>query len=385
MPLWTWGSDIYGRLGQGTEDRHLESPTEVSALSSVPLLAVACGSAHNAVLDKEGRCYTWGKCHFGQLGHGEMDQNETVPRLVGALGAVLLQSVAAGDSHVIAITRTGKVYTWGIGYYGSLGHGDETSLDVPKLVEGLKEHSIRSAAAGASHSLAVTDTGALFVWGRDHCGQLGFPASLLNIPGMKPKLVHFNHKSPVEKSLPDNSSCSAVSACSNHTLILLDNSRVVSYGCNDNGELGRVKPAEGDEETDQYVTGIEEPVMYISAGWKHCAAITASGQLYTWGHGKYGRLGLGHCKGSATPALVKFPERNPFKVISVSCGESHTVSLDDCGRVWVFGSAHYGKLGLARDPSGYVHTPTLLPLQQGVRFTDVVCGTNHSVGFKTEQ
>lgn len=385
MPLWTWGSDIYGRLGHGTEDCNLDSPAEVQALARVPLKAVTCGSAHNVVVDRDGLCYTWGKCHYGQLGHGEMDQNEKIPRLVEALRQVKLQSVAAGDSHVIAITREWKVYTWGIGFYGSLGHGDESSLAVPKMVEGLKEHTVTSAAAGASHSLAIVDSSRLFVWGRDHCGQLGFPATLLQIPGIKPKLVHLNRKTPVEKALPDGSLCKMVTACSNHSLILLESGRVVSYGANENGELGRPKPA-GEEDVDPFVSGLSEAVTVISAGWKHCAAVTMDGALYTWGHGKYGRLGLGHCRGSAVPTLVQtFPDGLCPKLVAVSCGESHTVSMDDQGRVWVFGSTHYGKLGLPVDMTGYVSTPNLVHFRPSRTLSGVCCGTNHSIAFVLEE
>ena len=70
MAIWTWGSDIYGRLGHGTEDKHLDSPAEVKRLSGATLKAITCGSAHNIVVDESGQCFTWGKCHFGQLGHG---------------------------------------------------------------------------------------------------------------------------------------------------------------------------------------------------------------------------------------------------------------------------------------------------------------------------
>ena len=115
---------------------------------------------------------------------------------------VKIASVAGGDSHIIAITSEGKVFSWGIGFYGCLGHGDESSLAVPKLVAGLSDHVITSAAGGASHSLAVADTGRVYVWGRDHQGQLGFAASLLTIPGMKPKYVHLNRKTTIKPDTP---------------------------------------------------------------------------------------------------------------------------------------------------------------------------------------
>ena len=51
--LWSWGSDVYGRLGLGTEDQHRARPTEVKAFSSVELAVATCGSAHNIVVDTD--------------------------------------------------------------------------------------------------------------------------------------------------------------------------------------------------------------------------------------------------------------------------------------------------------------------------------------------
>jgi len=241
--LWSWGSDVYGRLGLGTEDQHRARPTEVKAFSSVELAAATCGSAHNIISGGHGRplqCYSWGKCHFGQLGHGEMDRNELVPRPIEALKGVRITAVAAGDSHAIAITPAGLVYTWGVGFYGCLGHGDESSVAIPKLVDKLRDERIVSASGGAFHTLAVTDDGRLFVWGRDHCGQLGQkPMEMPNyaMGGKGTKLVHLNQKVPVELKIP--SSCKMVSACDDHSLVLLDNHNVLSFGANDHGQLGR--------------------------------------------------------------------------------------------------------------------------------------------------
>lgn len=39
---------------------------------------------------------------------------------------------------------------------GQLGHGDTKRLDAPKLVEGLGEEVIVSAACGRNHTLALT-------------------------------------------------------------------------------------------------------------------------------------------------------------------------------------------------------------------------------------
>ena len=379
MACWSWGSDVYGRLGHGTEDIHRGRPTEVKALSTTRLTAATCGSAHN-IVDEAGQCYTWGKCHYGQLGHGEMNQDERVPRPVEALRGVRLKSVGAGDSHVLAITAEGEVYTWGVGFYGCLGHGDETSRATPKLVEKLRGEHVVLASGGAFHSLAVTSDGRVFVWGRAHCGQLGLKP--VKIPdysagGKGMKEVRLNQKEPVELKL--SSPCKMVSACNDHSLVLLENGVLLTFGANDQGQLGRKETAnEIDQIHQEYFK--DGRVVFIDAGWNHCAAITHSGQLFTWGGGGHGQLGLGHTRGSPVPCLVdQFLGGKAPQITHVSCGDSFTIALiTGTGELWAFGSPDYGKLGV--DGTGCVTVPKILPVTlPGIN--GLCCGTNHTIVY----
>lgn len=371
MSLYSWGSDIYGRLGHNTEDKHLAVPSEIKSLARIRLRQVTCGSAHNIVIDSKGTCYTWGKCHFGQLGHGEHDKDEHSPLLVEALKGIPVRSVVGGDSHVLAITEQGCVYSWGLGYYGTLGHGDEVSFAIPKLIESLS--GVIQGAAGTNHNLVLTNDGSVYVWGRDHYGQLDLPTKSITIsPGVE-KTVRLTQKVPLLKAI--NGCVKSLSACFNHTLILLTSGQLISFGFNEHGELGRKTNAKDEPIIDP--DHFKEPVIYVTAGWKHCAAITTSGSLYTWGHGSYGRLGTGSNQDTPRPTLVQgLPPCS-----DVSCGESHTIALDTTGRLWAWGSAHYGKLGLPLDDCSFIQLPRMLPFKSSVKLTAVCCGTNHSLAY----
>ena len=407
MPLWSWGSDVYGRLGHGTEDKHLARPKEVEFFSSRAETAeeaeaerqlqavVTCGSAHNIVVDGEGRCYTWGKCHYGQLGHGEMDQNELSPRPVAALCGVQLRSVAAGDSHVLAVTDGGQLFSWGVGFYGCLGHGDEKSLSVPRLVEALGSTGedtgacslrmrVASAAGGAFHSLAVTTEGRVLVWGRNHRGQLGLPPK--KVPdysagpgsGGATKTVRLNKKTPVELSAVSNR-CLEAAACNDHSLLLLKDGTVLSFGANDHKQLGRPKAEDGQPVGECHInpsTFGGKEVARISAGWDHCAAITKQGKLFTWGGGSQGQLGLGpgHLRDTPEPSMVRVTSGVSFT--RVSCGDGFTVALAADDSVWTFGSGDYGKLGCG---SASEHAPRKIDFKTAFKIDRVCCGTNHTL------
>ena len=74
-----------------------------------------------------------------------------------------VSAVAAGGGHSLALSED-KVYSFGIGVDGQLGHGDEESAYTPRVIASLR--GVRAIAAGSATSLAVDSAGAVFGWGR---------------------------------------------------------------------------------------------------------------------------------------------------------------------------------------------------------------------------
>lgn len=77
--------------------------------------------------------FSWGEGDDGKLGHGNRLSLEK-PRLIEALKSKRVRDIACGSSHSAAITSNGELYTWGLGEYGRLGHGDVVTQLKPKLV-----------------------------------------------------------------------------------------------------------------------------------------------------------------------------------------------------------------------------------------------------------
>jgi alpha-tubulin suppressor-like RCC1 family protein len=110
-----------------------------------------------------------------------------LPREVEALRGVDVASVSAGQGHVLALTYTGGVYSWG--HYGvALGHGTPSGGDIPitekptrlpTRIEALRGVRVRCIAAGTRHSCTVTavtengEGGFVYTWGDGRTGALG--------------------------------------------------------------------------------------------------------------------------------------------------------------------------------------------------------------------
>jgi len=169
--VWTWGSNIFGTLGDGTTTNRI-SPEQVPGLTDVT--AIAAGSAYTLALKKDGTVWAWGNNGLGQLGSATDFCNSdydylpcsTIPLQVeGFSGATAL---AAGNSRTFALKADGTVWAWGSGLLGDGTTGGSIS---PVQVTGLTD--VTAIAAGSSHTLALREDGTVWAWGDGSDGQLG--------------------------------------------------------------------------------------------------------------------------------------------------------------------------------------------------------------------
>ena len=85
-------------------------------------------------------------------------------------------------------------------------------------------------------------------------------------------------------------------------------------------------------------------VVQVSAGESHSGAITQNGKVYMWGNGSYGRLGTGFEQQESSPVIIE--DLNNKEIVRISCGALHTFCLSKDGYLYAFGQNKYGKLGL---------------------------------------
>jgi alpha-tubulin suppressor-like RCC1 family protein len=158
-------------LGHGDTARQL-TPRPTAALQGVRVCGVAAGAQQSIVVSTAGRLYSFGYGGGGHLGHGDHEE-QLAPRLVEALQDVRVSAVAAGQAHPLALSE-GKVYSFGSGQFGKLGHCNTAAQLTPRVIEGLQGVRVRSVAAGCYTSLAVATDGEAYGWGRgvDEFGQL---------------------------------------------------------------------------------------------------------------------------------------------------------------------------------------------------------------------
>ncbi|GAB6021148.1 hypothetical protein CHUAL_003779 [Chamberlinius hualienensis] len=125
----------------------------------------------------------------------------------------------------------------------------------------------------------------------------------------------------------------------------------------------------------------------ISCGCAH-SAVVVNGLVHTWGRNQEGCLGRGSTRYEWLPVEpLSLLQQTFIRVISVSCGATHTVAITDVG-VYAWGSNRYGQLGLGPStPTGMCCQrvePTPVFSLSGVLLTDVTCGQYHTLGLAVD-
>jgi alpha-tubulin suppressor-like RCC1 family protein len=172
--VFAWGRNSDGQLGTGT----LDSVSQPVQLQVSGIRMIAAGGFHSLAASESGRLMAWGRNAEGQLGTGSFEAAlvPTSVRTDELPPGTAITAIAGGAAHTIALTTDGAVFGWGLNSSGQLGDGKTVSRNVPAAVStvtGFTGRNSAGIAAGDSHSVAVTSTGVVFTWGSNATSELG--------------------------------------------------------------------------------------------------------------------------------------------------------------------------------------------------------------------
>lgn len=246
------------------------------------------------------------------------------------------------------IKKRGYLHGTGYNGKGNLGVGHTGEINIPPTAGLSKLDNIVQISCGNDCTAFLTDQGELYTFGNNDNGELG-------------------HGDKISRSIPvkvDNlPRIKQVSCGSHHMACITDQGQVYTWGTNYEGQLGIGDNTECEVLTPTKIWGFTN-VIQISCGGEHTAFITEENNIYVFGSGMKGQLGLGHCGGEFVPAQIS--EFNNVK--QVSCGERHTAFITKEGNVYIFGS------GLT---PCIIRKPTIVP-----NFTDIIkicCGDQYII------
>eukprot|EP00890_Picochlorum_soloecismus_P003284 jgi/Picsp_1/3957/NSC_01469-R1_ran gtpase binding len=343
--------------------------------------------------------FGWGVNEDGQLGLLETQQDVLAPKVIeGMLGTRLRgrgygrSPIVAGSRNTLAVTARGNVYSWGWNDRATLGHGHRDPVLKPKRIDGLKGIRVVQVALGGWHALGLDTQGRCWAWGGNEYSQCALDPDIRDVTvpqqcmpnlrvcqidagGMHSVALTENgqiwtwgeqwgdfsmtiNRNP--RRIDESGDFVRVVCGAFHNIALTCSGEVYTWGINDYGQLGNGTTSY-ETSPKKIVDGLEGvKVSDIAAGGWHSVAITEDGELYVWGRGEYGRLGLGDDTASKLrPTLLT--DLVGLRVIEVSCGGTHTVAVTDEGRLFIWGRGSFGRLGTGREKNFFRPVEVSLP------------------------
>ncbi|KAL7874500.1 hypothetical protein SRHO_G00054700 [Serrasalmus rhombeus] len=300
--------------------------------------------SHKSHGQEKGLVLVLGQGDVGQLGLGENVLERKKPALV-SLPENIIQAVAGG-MHTVCLSDTGNIYTFGCNDEGALGR--DTSEEGSEMVPGKVElaEKVVQVSAGDSHTAALTEEGAVFIWGsfRDNNGVIG--------------LLEPMKKSVLPARVPLDKSVIKIASGNDHLVMLTQNGEIYTSGCGDQGQLGRVPERFANRGGRKGLMRLLEPqmVMVKPRGKVHftdvfCGAyftfsVSKDGHVYGFGLSNYHQLGTQSTNTCFVPVKLTAFKNSTTSWVGFSGGQHHTVCLDSEGHVYSLGRAEYGRLGL---------------------------------------
>lgn len=303
--------------------------------------AVDNGYRHTVALRSDGSLWAWGENCKAQVGQGNTD----CVKYGGAVTRVGTDSdwtdIAAGHSHTLALKGDGSLWAWGADNHGQTGQGCTASCTTTNVPSRLgSDNDWVAIAAGTHSSFALKASGELYAWGENSQGRLGLGDTSTSRVGAPRRVMD---------------GVVQVSTSGTHTLVLRSDGSISGFGSN--AQLQLTKAVQRQVTTPMRVAG-PAGWSFVSAGDGLSFAIKGD-ELFGFGRGKGGALGLGECPGEGTECAVGTPTSlgAGWRSASASSASGLGVKIDGSG--WGWGDNTEGQLGTGDTAPHY--KPVRLP------------------------
>lgn len=301
---------------------------------------------------------------------------------------------------------SGIVVSFGNNNHYETCHDDNKTIKYPLLIYKLKNIRVKKIYSGWEYNIIVSNTNEIYSFGNNNNLQCGVPINDKDKEDIKVK-------NPTNISILNNGIKAVSVACGNeHTLILDEKNNVYSFGNNEDGVLGIENNKLKSYKFVKVNFGqYNNRIKAISAGTVHSISLTDDGKIFSWGSAQGGQLGLSEeyltqFKNKyfyiSTPTLVPMKENSKnnedMKVTKISCGEAHSIILNNKKEVYSWGFGSNGQLGLGFCEDSFelgtglsksrIFTPQKIKAfdnsDQKVLISDIQCGKTFSMFIDTK-
>ena len=345
--MYCWGSNSYGKLGDGSQSGKVSPSLVRFADSSTSILKTGIGYYHTCAISSEGRVFCWGYNNQGQLGIGSTTPSFSLsPKEVRTPWSTVAVDIALAHDFACVLMNQGSVWCWGTNSYEQLGNQSaSSSSSVPVGVDLPKGRYATSINAAEHHACAVLDDGSVYCWGRYSSFNMGSRSASTTV----------NVQTPEEVLLPRHLDVVSMDIGTYHGCALMSDTSLWCWGENQEGQVGVGYISDGtDSQAIRYPTEIDvrnlPPIVEISANYQNTCALHDTGDITCWGRNHHSQVGDGTTAATGSPTSVFL---GSTKASFVSVGRYFACAGTDDGSINCWGYNGNGQIG-----SGNTQTAT---------------------------
>jgi alpha-tubulin suppressor-like RCC1 family protein len=303
------------------------------------VVSVACGYSYTIFATADGSLWSMGFNEVGQLGLGHRFNQEKPVRV--PLPGKKVVRVATGQQHSVAITSDGQVFTFGLGIFGALGHGNFQTLLRPKRITSLATQCfVVDAQCGSHFTLLRTALGRILMFGHSEFGQFGGDNQFDDWEAGGSGVGAETDEAQLAAELVDDAA---------H----LDKLRAV--------HMWTDQPTQGDDESSEELDEETERAVAAATGYDSISARRMARATHT--------------RPRVPPGL------RGRRMLAMACGALHVLVIDEQHQVYSYGWNSGGALGVG--DRKYRLTPTKVPALSGYQVSGVAAGWKHSLFLTT--
>ncbi|MBL0339515.1 MAG: hypothetical protein IPP71_00475 [Bacteroidetes bacterium] len=270
--------------------------------------------------------------------------------------------ISHGWEHTLALKCDKTVVAWGKNDENQIGNSNITMnrslVGVPvESSSNVSLSNIIDIAAGKYNSMAVDGEGYAYYWGYSLLDLIGNPSTNTILP----EKLRINSSTLVTNAV-------AVSAGSDHLVVLLRDGTVLTFGSNTFGQLGVDNTATPNSIYGVQVqtnSGVLSNIIAISAGDRITLALDKSGDVYAWGFNNNGQLGLG---APAFPFYEKYAQKiaTLSDIKSIYTQVATSMAIKNNNSVYCWGLNNFYQCGQTSNSPGTYDTPVQVTLPSGI-------------------
>jgi uncharacterized repeat protein (TIGR02543 family) len=343
------GRNTYGQLGNNSNE-NLITPTDITHFFELAeqetITDLVAGVFHSVALSSSGRVFTFGNNIYGQLGNGSTFP-ENIPIDITSRFDLspteTIVGIEAGPHHNIAYTSSNRIFSWGLNNTYQLGTGTNEAVVVPQDITAAlaldTDETIVLMSLSMYHTMILTSDHNVYAFGRNEANELF-------LEGQDHVVVPTN----VIGSIPLNEGEEIILLDSglNYTLLWTSEHRLIAVGNNDFGQLATTENTDYPVDITALIPLVgDETIATIAAHDTSTILATTNNRVFVFGTNGFGQLGDGtkltHFQPQET--TMHYPLSTDESIVKITISQTHTAIITSTQRLLTFGNNDYQQLG----------------------------------------